>query len=193
MHLARTFLVLLVTIGLSVAVVGAQGGLPGGAGRYTIAVQRSHIGFTVPQIGGGGIIGSFTNFAGEMTINPANLEKSGVTITIFPDSVATGKARVDAFLRSNAVFDTAHEREISFVSTRVIRTGERSALIEGWLTARGRSHPESFDAELVSSGGGAISFHVLGTVYRSPFGMDVGRPIYSNKVKFDMLLSGVRR
>ncbi len=185
-------LLLIVAVVLSAATVHAQEGLPGSAGRYAISVQRSHISFTVPQLGGGGIVGTFTDFAGQMNIDPANLARSGVTITIFPASVATGKARVDSFLRSNAVFDTAHEREIRFVSTRVTRTGERTALIEGVLTARGRTHPETFTAELVKASRGSVSFHVVGTVHRSPFGMDVGRPIYSNKVEFDMMLSGVR-
>ncbi|WP_052958144.1 YceI family protein [Aquamicrobium sp. LC103] len=180
-------------MGISAVAAHAQQGFPGGAGSYAISSRGSQIAFAVPQVGGGGIAGRFSSFEGEMTIDPSNVASSRVTISIFPASVTTGKTRVDNFLRSNAVFDTAHEREIRFVSTRVLRTGERTALIEGNLTARGRTVPESFTAELMNSSGRAISFHVVGDVYRSPFGMDVGRPIYSNKVNFDMTLSGVRR
>jgi polyisoprenoid-binding protein YceI len=185
--------VLFASIGLFAAAVHAQEGLPGSAGRYAIGPQGSNISFAVQQIGGGGIVGSFANFTGEMIVDPGDIGQSRVMITIFPASVATGKARVDDFLRSEAVFNTAQEREIRFVSTRVTRTGGRTALIEGTLTARGRTPPESFNAELMDSGREAISFHVVGAIYRSPFGMDVGTPIYSNKVEFDMILRGVRR
>ncbi|MFA6157909.1 MAG: polyisoprenoid-binding protein, partial [Mesorhizobium sp.] len=40
--------------------------------------------------------------------------------------------------------------------------------------------------------GGTIKFHVTGRVLRSRYGMDVGTPIYSNIVDFDMTLTGKR-
>ncbi|RWB26073.1 MAG: polyisoprenoid-binding protein, partial [Mesorhizobium sp.] len=39
---------------------------------------------------------------------------------------------------------------------------------------------------------GTIRFHVTGQVLRSRYGMDVGTPIYSNVVDFDMTLTGRR-
>jgi polyisoprenoid-binding protein YceI len=37
-----------------------------------------------------------------------------------------------------------------------------------------------------------VTFHVTGKVLRSPYGMDVGTPIYSNVVDFDMNLLGAK-
>ena len=41
--------------------------------------------------------------------------------------------------------------------------------------------------------GSSISFHVTGKVFRSPYGMDAGTPIYSNVVQFDMMLKARRK
>ena len=60
------------------------------------------------------------------------------------------------------------------------------------LTARGVSHEETFRATLIRRDGDRVAFHVTGRVLRSPYGMDVGTPIYSNVVTFDMTLVGRR-
>ena len=121
-----------------------------------------------------------------------DLSRSRVEIAIDPRSVATGKQRVDVFLRSDAVFNAPPERRITFRSARVSRTGATAATVAGALTARGTTHDESFRVELGSLKGRRIAFHVTGRVLRSRYGMDVGTPIYSNVVDFDMTLAGDR-
>ena len=110
----------------------------------------------------------------------------------FPKASAPARAEIDAFLRSDAVFDTANSPEIQFRSTSVKRISDTSALITGRLTARGKTFAEKFTAELGGLKGGTIKFHVTGKVLRSRYGMDVGTPIYSNVVDFDMTLTGKR-
>ena len=90
------------------------------------------------------------------------------------------------------MFDAANNPEIQFRSTSVTRTGDTSALVTGRLTARGKTFPEKFTAELDGLKGGTIKFHVTGKVLRSRYGMDVGTPLYSNIVDFDMTLMGKR-
>ena len=67
-----------------------------------------------------------------------------------------------------------------------------TAVITGRLTARGKSFPETFTAKLDGRKRGSVAFHVTGKVLRSRYGMDVGTPIYSNVVDFDMMLTGRR-
>lgn len=158
------------------------------AGHYAISAAGSDLAFSIGSVGGTGIHGRFTRFSGEIDINPANIARSRVAITIVPASVETGQSRVDAFLKSDAVFDVATQHAITFRSASVRRTGDRTATVEGALTARGHTRPATFEAELAGMGAGWISFHVRGKVFRSPYGMDVGTPIYSNVVQFDMRL-----
>ncbi|TIP58566.1 MAG: polyisoprenoid-binding protein, partial [Mesorhizobium sp.] len=99
------------------------------AGSYTISPAGSSIRFSVGKAGGGGLAGAFARFKGSIRIDNSNVGRSQVNITIFPESVGTGQGRVDAFLRSDAVFDAANNPEIQFRSTSVRRIGETSALV----------------------------------------------------------------
>jgi polyisoprenoid-binding protein YceI len=169
----------------------AADALADAAGRYDIDGSSS-IRFAVDQIGGGGIKGSFPDYKGSFLIDGRDVGRSKVTITLYPRSVRASEARVESFLRSDAVFDVEHYPEITFRSTAVQRTGPSSAKIVGVLTARGKSRKAEFEASFGRRGGRSISFHVTGAIYRSPYGMGVGTPIYSNLVQFDMTLHGTR-
>ena len=161
------------------------------AGRYDIS-PASDIRFSVAQVGGGGLTGSFAKFDGAFDLHPSDISRSRVLIKLSPAAVVTGQQRSEAFLRSPAVFDASDFPVITFRSIRVVPDGADSAVIDGMLTARGVSHEERFTATLVRHDGTRVAFHVTGKVLRSPYGMDVGTPIYSNVVKFDMTLVGQR-
>ena len=161
------------------------------AGRYSIA-GSSDIRFRVDQVGGGGIKGSFGKFSGSFNLKAGDLTHATVNFELRPDSVSTGQERVDAFLRSSAVFDSAHFDTISFRSDHVDQTGPDSARVTGTLTAKGHSAAESFNVRLTSWNGRAIGFTVSGRIFRSHYAMDVGTPIYSNVVEFDMVVEGQR-
>lgn len=167
--------------------------LSNAAGHYRLTPEGSKLLFTVAAVSGDGIAGRFQKFSGSIDIDSKDVTRSHVDITIFSDSVATGEARIDQFLRSDAVFNAASDPAISFKSVRVQLTGTDTATIEGQLTARGRTYPQIFYVRLLGLKGTQISFHVEGKVMRSRYGMDVGTPIYSNIVDFNMDLSGRRR
>jgi polyisoprenoid-binding protein YceI len=162
------------------------------AGKYQIMPQ-SRIGFDVAQAGGGGITGTFGKFSGTFILDASGLEKSRVELQLFPESVKTGQKRVEDFLRSSAVFDTEKFAQVTFRSSKITQLSPTTARVEGVLNARGISKPAKFDVSLEERKGASIVFHVTGKVLRSPFGMDVGTPIYSNVVQFDMMLAGKRQ
>lgn len=159
------------------------------AGRYTIEPSSSFK-FFVSQIGGGGIAGMFGKFSGAFILRPNDIARSRAVFTLQPASVETGQPRVEQFLRSSAVFDTDNYPQILFRSFRVEPTGQDTALIYGMLSARGRTHEETFTATLIGHDGRDVAFKVEGDILRSRYGMDVGTPIYSNVVHFDMVMRG---
>jgi len=159
------------------------------AGRYDIE-GSSQINFKVGQVGGGGISGKFTKFTGTFQLDSSDIGKSIVEFALYPETVQTGEARIENFLRSTAVFDTANYPKIVFRSTKITRTGEDTAEIEGNLTAKGTTRPEHFEATLTEWNRRVIGFHIQGGVYRTRYNMSVGIPIYSNVVEFDMLVNG---
>ena len=161
------------------------------AGRYEIQ-RSSEIGFSVAQVAGGAISGSFEKFSGTFVLHPRDVSASRVILTLRPASVVTGQPRIENFLRSSAVFDSSDYPMITFRSIRVVPVGSETARIDGILSARGKSHEETFTATLLQRHGGDIVFHVVGDVFRSRYGMDVGTPIYSNVAHFDMVVRGHR-
>jgi polyisoprenoid-binding protein YceI len=163
------------------------------SGRYAITPKGTKIAFKVDSVGPQGIHGTFGDFRGEIKIDAKAIEKSSVTFTLSPASVDGGEPRVTGFLKSNAVFDAANWPEITFVSSRVTRSGERSAKVEGVVTARGKKKAVAFVAVLEDLQKNTARFKVAGRVPRSPFGMDVGTPIYSNLVDFDITVTANRR
>jgi polyisoprenoid-binding protein YceI len=161
-------------------------------GRYVIT-PSSRIAFSVAQVGGGGIAGTFSHFSGTFDLRPGNVASSSVSFSLQPASVRTGEPRVENFLRSSAVFDAAAYPVITFHSTGIRPEGGNRAIVEGALTARGISRRETFKATLIGRRGRTVAFHVVGDILRSPYGMDVGTPIYSNIAHFDMVLRGERK
>lgn len=159
------------------------------AGHYSIE-PSSRIAFTVDQMAGSGIAGSFSRFSGSFDLDPKNLSKSSVVFTLKPASVSANQQRITDFLRSSAVFDVDNHPSITFRSTRVVQTGPDTARIEGVLTARGKALRETFQASLADHDSTSVAFRITGDVMRTPYGMGVGTPIYSNVVRFDMTLRG---
>ncbi|MBP1876181.1 polyisoprenoid-binding protein YceI [Ensifer adhaerens] len=159
------------------------------AGNYGIT-GASRVHFSVAQVGGGGIVGDFGKFSGNFRIDGNNISRSSVEFTLYPDSVETGESRVEDFLKSSAVFDSATYRTVTFRSTSITQTGPDSAAVEGTLTARGKTRKERFSVKLTDWNSRSISFMIRGSIFRSPYGMAVGTPIYSNVVEFDMNIKG---
>lgn len=162
-------------------------------GSYAFSNSGSEIRFAIGQIDGGGLQGHFNRFSGTIRIDPQDIAHSKVNITIVPGSVATGEGRVDAFLKSNAVFNSDVEKAIVFNSASVQRNGPDGAVVKGRLTARGKSASETFNVALENFSKGSVTFHVTGKVFRSRYGMDVGTPIFSNVVDFDMRFVAQRK
>lgn len=188
---ARALLALAALLG-AVPALSRTPALSEAAGTYDIA-GSSQIRFSVDQIGGGGIRGSFTRFSGVLRIDGRRIGASAVSLTIYPQSVTAAEERIENFLRSSAVFDAAAYPTVTFRSTAVRQTGEDAAIVDGMLTARGITRREQFAVRLQRLSGRTIAFAVTGDVYRSRYGMDVGVPIYLNVVKFDMDIRAVRR
>lgn len=159
------------------------------AGRYDID-GSSKINFSVDQVGGGGISGSFGKFSGTFQLDGSDIRRSVVEFSLFPESVQTGEERIEKFLRSSAIFDTKTYPKIVFRSTKITQTSDDTAEIEGNLTAKGMTKTEHFTATLTKWNRRVISFHIQGGVYRTRYNMSTGTPIYSNIVQFDMVVNG---
>ena len=165
--------------------------LDGLAGRYAVGAG-STVTFSIAGTLAPTVHGRFAKFSGLFRLDPAHAERSSVSFTVAAGSVSTGIPPLDSLLRSSIIFDATDHPDIRFVSTAVRRTSETTAEVDGLLTLKGQTQPEHFTVALADNGGGKASFHVIGHVARSPFDMNVGRPIYADEVVFDLNVEGQR-
>lgn len=137
--------------------------------------SASHLGFS-------NSLGQFMDYDGHFTIDEKTPEKSSVEITIKTDSIMTGLPKFDEHLKSADFFDVAKHPTATFKSTKIERTGDKTAKIHGELTMLGITKPLMLDATMNKIGTNPFNkaqtagFSITGTIDRSEYGMNYGVP-----------------
>ena len=160
-------------------VVVALAATPMAAVADTFAVNKPHtiVAFTVDRLGLTKMLGSFSKVDGEFTIDRNNPVASSASLTIDTASLYTGFEARDKHLRSPDFFNVQEFPEMKFVSTKVERTGEKTAKVTGNLTLLGVTKPVTLDVVLNNIKTDArtkkdlAGFSAQGTLKRSDFGM----------------------
>ncbi len=159
------------------------------AGRYSLEKAESKMEFCVSHFPFSTVHGTFLEFDGGFTIPPHALEESQVKVTIRPGSVDTRNDQIDSLVTGEDFFDVQKFPEITFVSTRIDLTSEKTARLSGDLTLRGVTKPVSFDVtyEFVGTDLQAqsplVRFKANLEISRSEFGMDSLSSVVSDTVK----------
>jgi len=113
----------------------------------TYKVDAAHTRVLWEAVTGSGIfLGLFNGASGEVVFNQSNPDKSSVSIVIEMDKLMTGVDRLDTHLKSDEFFDAEQFPEITFQSTKIEITGEKTAAIAGDLTFHGITKPVVLDA-----------------------------------------------
>lgn len=117
------------------------------AGAY--AMDRTHASLTwkVPHLGLSNYTARFTKFDATLTIDPAKPEGGKLSVTIDPTSIRTDypfaeRKDFDKELSEDArFFNTSKFPALTFTSTKIERTGEKTANVTGDLTLLGVTKP----------------------------------------------------
>ncbi|MFE1199505.1 YceI family protein [Streptomyces olivaceoviridis] len=104
-------------------------------GTWTIDTSDSEVRFTVRHLGVTRVHGRFNVFEGTIR-TVKTLEQCSVTARTETDSIDTGYAARDGYIRGEDVLAADQHKELVFRSTRV-RAHEDRFLIDGELTVRG--------------------------------------------------------
>jgi polyisoprenoid-binding protein YceI len=120
--------------------------------------------------------GHFTEFSGEIELDPDDLSKSRATATIKPASIDTREEARNAHLRSADFFDVERYPEITYRSTKVESRGGKHYRVEGDLTIKDVTRPVELDVEfpgLATSPYGfrVAGFEAAGSISRKDFGL----------------------
>ncbi|WP_312708868.1 YceI family protein [Stenotrophomonas sp.] len=152
----------------------------------SLDLERSQIGFEVRSRLGQRIEGVFPHFEGRVEVLSDGRHQ--VHLKMFTRTVEIpGKERYTGWMRGPEFFDAGHYPFVEFDSLPYWpETVERGGEIEGRLTLRGVSHPESLKVEKAECARPGYDCDVVsrGTVQRGRYGMDSWQLALSDRVTF---------
>lgn len=135
------------------AAVAMAVALPSMAGieDYDIDKEHTSIGFKIRHFISK-VPGQFNSFEGTISLDPDDLTKGSVSVTIDAASIDTNEPARDRHLRSDAFFDVENHPKITFVSRSIRSTGQDKLAIEGDLTIRGITKRVTLDVDALGFG-----------------------------------------
>lgn len=114
-------------------------------GHTEVRFGWSHVGVSMQS-------GEFTKVDGMLVLDPDDVSKSKLSVTIDANSLSTGYQPLDAHLRSTDFLDVEGSPQITFESTEVRKTGDTTADVTGDLTIRGVTRPVTLKTTLTHRG-----------------------------------------
>lgn len=116
------------------------------ATRWTPDPAHSEVDFAIRHMSLTTVHGRFGKVTGTIQLDPADLAKSSVQVTIDVTGVDTGNSTRDNDLKGPKFFDVAHYPTATFTSTSVQKTATGLA-ITGNLSLHGITKPVTLDVE----------------------------------------------
>jgi polyisoprenoid-binding protein YceI len=166
--------------------------------NYTFDKAHTQIFFGVDHLGFSQSMGKFLDFDGGFTFNRAEPAKSKVDVTIKTASIDMDDEKWDAHLKNADFCNVEKFPDMTFQSTAIKVTGEKTADITGDLTILGVTKPVTLatvfnkaDKHPFSSAYHA-GFTASAQIKRSDFGMKYGLPMVGDDVKIMLNVEGVR-
>ena len=162
-------------------------------GDYEIDPDHVSVIFAVNHLGFSVYYGRFSEISGTLSLDVEAPERSEVAVRIASASIDTTSEELNEKLRSGDMFDAAAYPDIIFESTRVVRTGERTADVDGLLTIKGATRPITLQTEFVGSGRAPLlndrraGFSAKARLSRKDFGLDAWSGFVGDEV--DLLIA----
>ena len=150
----------------------------------------NHLGFSMPM-------GIFRTTAGSFVFDAEKPENSSVEATISTASIDMGTEAWDTHMKSADFFNVEKFPSMTFKSTLVTPTGEKTGQITGDLTILGVTKPVTLDVTFVGSGihpyskKNTAGFTATTHIKRSDFGMGYGLPAVGDDVEIRLNVEGI--
>lgn len=165
---------------------------------YKIDPAHTAVAFIVNHVGFSNVIGRFNTVDGDVTFDKDAVEKSVVNVTIDTTSVDTNHAKRDEHLRSPDFFNAKEFPKMTFKSTKIEKTGDKTGKLHGDLTMLGVTKPVVLDVTFNKDGVSPASkletagFSARGTVKRTEFGMKYGAPAIGDDIQLLIEVEAVK-
>jgi polyisoprenoid-binding protein YceI len=161
--------------------------------------QHTEIRFSWDHLGLSRRSGRFLDMDGTLDFSPTEPEAGTIELSIRTASVVTGTKELDDALKSPDFFSAAAHPRISFRSTGITKTSEKTGDLKGELTILGVTRPVTLATTWNFTGEHPLSasnptfqgkwvsgFTATTKVLRSEFGLKRGIPLLSDEVRIDI-------
>ena len=115
--------------------------------EWQIDPAHSAAHFSVRHLMISNVRGEFSKLSGKVILDPADLTRSTVEVSLETSSISTREPQRDEHLRSADFFDVANYPAIHFRSTHIVAAGPGQFELSGNLTIRGNSKEVLFNVE----------------------------------------------
>lgn len=158
---------------------------------YALQADQSRVGFTW-AFGQTPVKGRMPVTRADLALDFDRVENSRVSVTLDAAHANPGNPLADGAMKGDSVLWTSRYPEISFVSRRVRRDGEGGAIIEGDLTLRGVTRPQTLRARLYRPGSTEpgdrrrLTIRLDGSLSRAAFGADGYKGMVADRIDLDI-------
>jgi polyisoprenoid-binding protein YceI len=138
------------------------------------------------------LVGKFDKWDASVTFTSTDPTTGVFQVNIQADSVDTGSSMKNNKLKSKDFFDVDHNPEITFKSTKIVKTAPDNFEVDGDFTVRGVSNPEKLKLIVSRKGGGEGEIKGKMVFNRKDYGMNKGIPFIkiADHVDVDIHLEG---
>lgn len=157
-------------------------------GHYKIDPYHTQVLFSVSHFGFTNYSGNFSDISGALTLNSKNIEESKLDIQIPIASIQTTSSKLTQELKDPDWFDTKQYPTAHFVSTHIVKTGEKTADVTGNLTLHGITKPVTLHIVYIGAGinplnkAYTVGFQITGKINRGDFGIKTYLPKVGDEV-----------
>ncbi|PYC49203.1 hypothetical protein DI396_01005 [Litorivita pollutaquae] len=182
---------------LAAAMAFGAGAAHAAAEKYVLDPSHSQIVFNYNHLGFSTSYGMFSGFDGEIMFDVEDPAASSVTVSFPVTSMLTGWEERFAHFMGDDFFGGADET-VTFTSTGIEVTGEKTALITGDLTLNGVTKSVVLDAVLNQAGEHPMAkktwagFSATTTVKRTEFDLGQFAPYVSDDVQIDISIEAMK-
>lgn len=147
-----------------------------GASAYMVDAGHSSVVFKIKHLNVTNFYGTFNDFSGSITIDPANPANCKLDVVVKTDSVDSRNGKRDDHLKSGDFFNSAQFPEMTFKSTKFEAAGSDAYAVTGDLTVKGVSKPITVTLQHTGSGEmrgtKKVGYETSFTIKRSEFGIN---------------------
>jgi len=166
------------------------------AADYVFDKKHTQIFFSADHLGFSTSTGAFVDFDGNFSFDPDNVEQADVEVIIKTASIDLNDQEWNDHMKAAKWFDVEQFPTMSFKSTQVIKTGEKTMDVIGDFTLKGVTKPVTlkvvFNKIGQQFGKDKIGFSANTTINRLDFGMDANATLIGTDIPIRIAVEGVK-